>query len=113
MLNNSVTPQKEKPSEQEVLESKPKSDVTNEAINDQLKIHQISVNLDKHDLIRDLHTWTDRFVLEFKLKIKEIPALMIERIGRSRYGHFKSGRNGFGLRNEIAINESFFGEWEY
>jgi predicted SprT family Zn-dependent metalloprotease len=86
-----------------------------EPINDQLKNHQIAVDDWKiHILVSELHTWAERFIFEFKLQTG-IPALMIDRIHKDRYGHYRPGRNGFGLRNEIAINEAYLEErkfWE-
>jgi hypothetical protein len=76
-----------------------------ETINAALKDHQITTDWSKQDLMRDLHIWSERFRFGFKLKSND-PAIMIDRIGRTKYGHFRSGRNGFGLRNEIAINET-------
>ena len=102
-----------KPEEHVGLGFKPKNDAPTEVINEQLKEHQIIVNWDKRNLMQDLHVWMERFNFEFKLKIDEIPAIMIDQIGRSKYGHFRPGRNGFGLCNEIAINEAFISEREY
>ena len=84
-----------------------------EAINEQLKDHQIATVWDKRELIQDIHTWAGRFIFEFKLKIEEPPAFMIDAISRYRCGHFRPGRNGFGLRNEIAINEMYINNHEY
>jgi hypothetical protein len=86
---------------------------THEIINEHLKDHQITADWDKRDLIRDIHTWRERFILEFKLKIEELPTVMIDVISRYSYGHFRPGRNGFGLRNEIAINQRFIDSREY
>ena len=96
-----------------VLSFKPKTYLPAETINEQLKEHQIIADWDKQKLMQDLHAWTKRFHFEFKLKFEEVPAIMIDRIGRSTYGHFRPGRNGFGLRNEIAINETYIEEREY
>lgn len=85
----------------------------NENINLALKDHQLKADWDYNKLICDLHTWTERFHFEFKLKFDEVPAIMIDKIGHSTYGHFKPGRNGFGLRNEVAINETFLSECDY
>jgi hypothetical protein len=86
---------------------------THEIINEQLKDHQIAADWDKHGLIQDIHIWAERFIFAFKLKIEESPAIMIDIIGRSTYGHFRPGRNGFGLRNEIALNQRFIDTREY
>jgi len=50
-----------------------------------------------------LHAWSHQMVCEFKLKIGT-PSLLIERLRSPRLGHFRYGRNGFGLREEIAID---------
>jgi hypothetical protein len=50
-----------------------------------------------------LHKWAKRMIANFHLGIG-IPALMIERLGR-KLGRFTCGRNPFGLRDEIAIDE--------
>ena len=92
---------------------KPKTDLPAEAINKQLKEHQVTADWDKHDLICDFHRWTERFILEFKLKIEELPAITIDRIRQSAYGHFRPGRNGFGLCHEVAINEKYLDNREY
>jgi len=82
-------------------------------INFTLKMYQIgATDWEKQDLIQQLHLWAERFIFEFKLKIK-IPVIMLDRIGRSRYGHFRPGRNGFGLCNEIAINDAFVNSREF
>jgi hypothetical protein len=86
-----------------------------EPINDQLKDHQIaSDDWDKSKLVKELYLWAERFIFEFKLKTN-MPALRIDLIKKSLYGHYRRGRNGFGLRNEIAINETYLEElkgWE-
>ena len=78
-----------------------------EKINLSLKVHQVAAK-DWHmnDVIQNLHLWAERFIFEFKLKTSNAPAIMIDYLGRTRLGHFRPGRNGFGLRNEIAINTS-------
>jgi hypothetical protein len=50
-----------------------------------------------------LHVWAERMVFEFKLDVG-VPSLLIERLRRPRLGHFRYGRNGFGLKEEIAID---------
>jgi hypothetical protein len=54
-------------------------------------------------LVTELHTWSERFRLKFKLNTP-IPAIRIERLGGRRLGHFRCGRNGWGLNYEIAID---------
>jgi hypothetical protein len=58
------------------------------------------------EMIASLQCWADRFIVEFKLDIGDI-ALCIDRLPRTRYGHFRRGHNGFGLRGEIAINARY------
>jgi hypothetical protein len=86
-----------------------------EPINNQLKNHQITADdWGKRDLSEKFHTWTERFMFEFKLKTSE-PAISVARLHPKRYGHYRPGRNDFGLRNEIAINEIYINEntfWE-
>lgn len=76
-----------------------------EKINLALKEHQISTDWDIQKLIQDLHIWGERFAFEFKLKT-DLPVLMIDKLHNTCYGHFRVGRNGFGLKNEIAINRN-------
>jgi hypothetical protein len=68
-----------------------------------LASHQRSETWFGRELIEQLQVWAKRFNDEFKLDIPEI-ALRIDRLRRSRLGHFRYGHNGFGLRGEIAIN---------
>lgn len=42
--------------------------------------------------------------VNIKLQIDKVPVLMIERL-RYYLGHYRLGQNGFGLNDEIAINE--------
>jgi hypothetical protein len=44
-------------------------------------------------------------VLEFKLETGT-PALMIEPLRRGRLGHYRHGRNAFGLMDEVAIDQN-------
>ena len=76
-----------------------------ETINIVLRNHQIKVDDWRfHKLVADLHIWSERIILDFKLEVQGVPALMIERL-RKRLGHYRIGRNGFGLRDEIALDE--------
>lgn len=75
-----------------------------EVINENLKQHQASADWDKKMLLQDLHRWAERFVFEFKLEINT-PAIKVDYLSHSTYGHYRSGRNGFGLRDEIAIDQ--------
>ena len=75
-----------------------------EVINVALRDHQSDVqDWDFSALAADLHRWAERMVVEFKLDIGT-PALMFERL-RGRLGHYRRGRNAFGLKDEVAIDE--------
>lgn len=55
-----------------------------------------------------LQEWAGRFNDEFKLHVPEV-SLRLDALPRSRYGHFRYGYNGFGLRGEVAINARYLG----
>lgn len=81
------------------------TDLQEEQINLDLRAHQGNIkDWSKKAVMEDLHTWAERFTLEFNLKAP-VPALMLDRLRRRCCGHFRRGRNGFGLLHEIAINE--------
>ncbi len=83
-----------------------------ETINIALKEHQATTaEWDFASVATDLHIWAERIIFDFKLEIG-IPALMIEFL-RSKYGHHRRGRNGFGLIDEIAIDDSHIQESQY
>ena len=83
-----------------------------ERINTALREHQTTVkDWRRGEAVRDLHTWAERFIVEFKLETGP-PALMFDRL-RSRLGHYRSGRNPFGLRDEIAIDVRHLTEHPY
>jgi hypothetical protein len=87
--------------------------VDNEEINIELRDHQKGIgDWNKRSLAKNLHEWAERFASEFKLKIS-VPALMLDRLKRTCYGRFRRGRNGFGLLNEIAINEAYISRERY
>lgn len=87
--------------------------VTSEKINIALKDHQIHIDKWNYQaLVIDLHSWAERFILEFKLKCGT-PAIRIDQLRNTCYGHFRLGRNGFGVVNEIAINESYLKDRYY
>lgn len=54
-------------------------------------------------LMAELLRWAERFNFEFKLEVPEY-ALRVDRLHVRRYGHFRYGHNGFGLRGEVALN---------
>jgi len=75
-----------------------------EPINLSLREHQAGAKEWEHQRqAAALHQWAERMVLEFKLEVP-VPCLMIEGL-RRRYGHFRCGRNGFGLVDEIALDQ--------
>ncbi len=78
-----------------------------EPINIDLARHQEETQDWMHQsLAKDLHTWSERFILEFKLQTG-VPALCLEQLRGRALGHYRHGRNGFGLRDEIAIDLPF------
>jgi len=77
-----------------------------EPINFALRDHQTTVeDWNFKELTTDLHNWAERIIFEFKLETG-IPALMMERLRRTRLGHYRPGRNAFGLRDEVAIDQN-------
>jgi hypothetical protein len=78
-----------------------------EPINLALRDHQSNVDdWDFHKLTADLHVWVAQMILDFKLQTQGTPALMVERL-RKHLGHYRIGRNGFGLNDEIALDEHY------
>jgi len=76
-----------------------------EPINLALREHQVAT----HDwpargLLAELHTWAERFAVQFKLDVP-LPALVVDRLRGACLGHFRRGRNAWGLKFEIAIQE--------
>ncbi|MBX3395551.1 MAG: hypothetical protein KF841_09305 [Phycisphaerae bacterium] len=57
-------------------------------------------------LIETLQLWTNRFIAEFKLDIPEV-VLSIDALPCTRYGQFREGHNGLGLRGEITLNAKY------
>jgi hypothetical protein len=97
------------------FEFKPDTAQPGELINENLKSHQITID-DRKEIIpfKNLHLWAERFIFEFKLKTS-VPAIKIDKLHRTYYGHYQPGRNGFGLLHEIAINRVYIdpeNEWE-
>lgn len=76
--------------------------------------HQRDETWNGRELIAELQAWADRFIGEFKLDIPEV-VLCLDQLSRNRYGQFRYGHNGFGLKGEIAINTRYLGKrpmWE-
>lgn len=83
-----------------------------ENINTDLREHQRRADdWDYKATVTDLHVWVERLISWFKLEIG-LPALMIDRL-RHAYGHFRYSRNGFGLKDEVAIDEKHLKENPY
>ena len=79
--------------------------MNNEKINIALKEHQENTqDWDYTVLVKDLHEWEERFILQFKLQCP-MSALRIGQLRFSCHGDFQDGRNEFGLLNEICLNE--------
>jgi hypothetical protein len=77
-----------------------------------LSEHQTSHPWDKQSLFQELHRWAGIFDSHFKLKVPQF-AICVDHLHPRRYGHFRSGPNGFGLSSEIAINETYLGERQF
>jgi hypothetical protein len=58
------------------------------------------------ELAAELLRWAQIFNAEFALAVSEI-ALCVDSLSSDRFGHFRSGHNGFGLKGEIALNERY------
>jgi len=81
-----------------------------EEINLSLKKRQDNVeNWKQKDLVQKFHSWAEILSSKFTLDTG-VPALLVDRLRCTRYGHFCSGRDGFGLLGEIAINELYVTE---
>ena len=77
-----------------------------ETINEVLAKHQGSAEgWEYRDLAGELHEWARRINMGFGLHLPNTPALKIQPLKR-RFGHYLCGRNGFGLLDEIAIDEN-------
>jgi hypothetical protein len=84
-----------------------------EQINLDLRRHQASIeDWQYRPTVEDLHVYADRFILEFKLQTTT-PVIMIETLRSDTLGHHRSGRNGLGLRHEIAISRDHLEKHEY
>lgn len=81
-------------------------DLAAQSIYSALAKHQRDEAWGGQEMVAGLQTWAARFIVEFKLDIGDI-ALCIDQLPSGRYGHFRHGHNGFGLRGEIAINSRY------
>lgn len=76
-------------------------------INDALRSHAVEAEeWPWRTHVRFLHEWAERFNSEFQLAIPT-PAIQLDAIERRALGRYRHGRNGFGLRHEIALNTSY------
>ena len=81
-------------------------DLASQTIYAALAKHQRDETWARQEMLSGLQTWAARFIAEFKLDVGDI-ALCVDRLASGRYGHFRRGHNGFGLRGEIAINARY------
>lgn len=58
------------------------------------------------ELLAWLQSWARRFNEAFELDIREY-LLCVDWLDCRRYGNFRHGANGFGLKGEIAINRIY------
>lgn len=77
-----------------------------ETINTLLKEHTAQIEWDHQELITLLHQWAAHLNQELALKI-EVPAIQIDRLRIRTMAHYRRGRNGFGLKHEIAFNDIY------
>ena len=89
------------------LEPKPETCPEPEQINAHLKEHQLRSDWKMQSLVKNLHTWAEILIFEFKLKCST-PAIMLDQLHRTTNGHYQPGRNGFGILDEIAVNVTNF-----
>ena len=75
--------------------------------------HQREEAWHSRDAIAYFQEWADKFNVEFKLDVPEV-VLSIDRLPRTRYGQFRCGHNGLGLRGEITLNSKYMSRepWE-
>jgi hypothetical protein len=73
------------------------------AVYDVLADHQKNEEWRYNALASEAHRWASIFNDEFQLEVPEV-SLAFENLRRTRFGHFRYGHNGFGLKGEIAIN---------
>jgi hypothetical protein len=71
-----------------------------------LAAYQTSEPWPARAVIVELHRWAVIFDREFRLAVPEL-ALGVDRLRRTRLGHFRYGHNGFALKGEIIINDRY------
>lgn len=79
---------------------------TESSIYRDLATHQTTEEWFGRSMIETLQVWAERFVVEFKLDISEI-SIRIDVLPNRRFGQFRFGHNGFGLKGEIALNSRY------
>ena len=83
------------------------STLSGEPVNGVLRAHEESITDWRHrELAGVLHSWAERFAVEFKLNIPT-PAIQLDHIRATALGTYRPGRNGFGLKHEVTINTRF------
>lgn len=73
---------------------------------DGIALHQRTENWFGRELVGVLQTWADRFIAEFNLDIPQV-VIGIDSLPCTRYGQFRLGHNGLGLRGEITLNSRY------
>jgi hypothetical protein len=69
--------------------------------------HQRSAgDWDYRPVLAELHTWAERFTIEFKLQIPQVVLAVDRTRVRQCLGHYRPGHNGLGLRCEIVLSDS-------
>lgn len=74
-----------------------------------LQNHQIeNAEWELTEFLKWLHEWRGYFALEVA-EIASVAAvsLCVDHLPKKRYGHFRHGVNGFGLKGEIALNRLY------
>jgi hypothetical protein len=71
-----------------------------------LATHQREEKWQLREVIAYFQNWANRFNIEFKLDVPEV-VLSIDRLPVTRYGQFRCGHNGLGLRGEITLNSKY------
>lgn len=74
--------------------------------------HQRAEEWDLQGVLCALLRWAEIFNTEFKLEVPNL-SLRVDWLSRNRLGHFRYGHNGFGLRNEIAINRRYLDQRDF
>lgn len=73
-------------------------------VHDEIALHQLTSAWSLRDAAANLHSFKDRFDVEFKLNVAEC-LIAIDRLPCRTLGQFRRELNGFGLVGEITISE--------